>query len=338
MKAKFYARQFISSSKVLSKFLHAILRLVNKKKFAIALKKSRNIPFYSDETKPVVFPVYPSDSAIDNDLYGIGEILKEYSGFKGYSNAYIEHGVFFGNHVQFDQKIHWTKKIITFGNIRREHLKNHDIRKSIIPVGPYINYAKNNISADEFTTLKSSLGKVLLVIPGHSSTNYQASFDTHKLIEEARTIGKRFKTIVVLMYYRDLECRRRYQPYLDAGFRVYSAGHKFDPSFMNRLRTIISLADYTISNTVGSHIGYCVALGKPHYLINQRFEELATSSIENDLYSEFHEIRLRELDDVSVEFRKFTSTISEGQLKVVEKYWGHLKPLSKSELRDALRG
>ena len=45
------------------------------------------------------------------------------------------------------------------------------------------------------------------------------------------------------------------------------AGHAYDPHFLDRLRTLIELSDITLSNNLGTHIGYCVSLGKPHWII-----------------------------------------------------------------------
>lgn len=312
--------------------LHTALRIRNQGRFDLAQAESRKIPIYDEKNRPVRFPMYPQDSAIDNSLYGIGETLKRYAGLPAETKCYAEHGVFFGNHIQFDQKSHWTNAIITFSRVRQEHLRSHGITKPVLTIGPYISYARKNISEREFQEVKAKLGKVLLVFPGHSSSNYNAQFSVERLISNVERIRNRFDTVLVSCYYADIEHRERFQPYLDRGYRVVSAGHKFAPDFLDRLRTIISLADHTLSNAVGTHIGYCVALEKPHYLVDEGFEEVATNVVERDLYSNFQEIRAVEMEEVGKQFRSYSTDILAAQRDIVDKYWGLTEKKSPEEL------
>lgn len=69
-----------------------------------------------------------------------------------------------------------------------------------------------------------------------------------------------------------------------------TAGHQLDINFLNRLKTIILLSDYTCSNSIGTHTGYCVYLGKPHLVINpvQTLEEV--NPLWRDLWETFEKI------------------------------------------------
>lgn len=329
-------RQTISGSRILSATFHAALRKYNATRFKGAMEASREMPFYNETDRPINFPIYPTDSAMDNALYGIGETLKEYAGLKSQTRTYVEHGVFFGNHIQFDEKDHWAPKIVTFSGVRAGHLADHGVKKMVLPIGPYIHYAHNHLPDAEFRKIKANLGRVLLVITGHSTTNYLAQFENYKLIEKINLMKADYDTVLVLFYFIDLAYRDRYQPYIDAGYKIVSAGHKFDPGFLNRLRTIISLADNTVSNAVGTHIGYCVALGKPHFLCDESLSDELVQPDYDDIYKSFREKRAVEVEEVAKEFRIQSNSLLPAQRAVVSKYWGQNYIRSRQELRDLL--
>jgi fructose-1-phosphate kinase PfkB-like protein len=79
-----------------------------------------------------------------------------------------------------------------------------------------------------------------------------------------------------------------------------------------------------MSNDLGTHIGYCISLGKPHYLfcqeieikhINEKFLEHSDDTRENKIKKE------RQL--FSKLFSSSDPVITEEQRQVVNYYWGH---------------
>ena len=75
---------------------------------------------------------------------------------------------------------------------------------------------------------------------------------------------------------RYLKCGHT-ETYLEHGFECVTAGHIYDPFFLSRLKSIIDLATITTSNEIGTHIGYCIFMGKPHYFYNSSVEYKSTS-------------------------------------------------------------
>ena len=321
---KFFIRQQISSQEFLSVILHWLIRIVNHKSFFNAKNQScsHRFPIYTYDFKPPSYPLYPTDSCIDNAMYGIGQTILSYAGINRHSKCFIEHGVFFGNHIQFDQKNHWTNKIITMSRTRVEHLLCRNIKRPILPIGPYIMYAPSIISSPEYTNLKRTLGRTLLVIPSHTSSGFQAIQDESSFIDIVNDLSSGYQSVIILLYYLDLMNSDRCLAYQKAGFKIFCAGHKYDPSFLSRLRTIIELSDYTVSNSVGTHVGYCAALGKPHYIINSNAREVAFSSNTSHFRSHYDSCRLSEIKNVLSVFDEYSDSLTPDQEYIVDKYWG----------------
>ena len=140
-----------------------------------------------------------------------------------------------------------------------------------------------------------------------------------ELLELKEKLG--FDTVIVNMYYLDENKNGFGDLYNKAGFKVTTAGHQLDINFLNRLKTIILLSDYTCSNSIGTHTGYCVYLGKPHLVINpvQTLEEV------NPLWRDLWET-----------FEKDSSQAQVDKRLLASKYWGFDCVKSREEMRALL--
>jgi hypothetical protein len=72
-----------------------------------------------------------------------------------------------------------------------------------------------------------------------------------------------------------------------------------------------------MSNSIGTHLGYAVCMGKPHYLIRQEIGyniKIENYNINNQYYN------------VETEFCKlfghYSTEITQKQIELVEQYWG----------------
>ena len=95
----------------------------------------------------------------------------------------------------------------------------------------------------------------------------------------------------------------------------------------------------TMSNEVGTHVGYCVYLKKPHYIFRQELKKTGVSQKEMQredvLYQEGeYEQRIKEKDEVADYFKDYKATISKEQHEIVDKYWGTSSVKSPEELRS----
>lgn len=267
----------------------------------------------------------------ENNYYGNKKALKNTS-ICNFKNKYlIEHGYYFGNHVpNYTFSINNTN-VITYGEVRLKHLKERFFSAStnakkiqITLIGPYINYADSIIGQAEKKKIKEDYGKIFLVFPSHSIEGVIYKYNTQDFINEIEKVSKDCDTVFVCMYWKDIQ-DGRYVEYENKGYKIVTAGHRNDTNFLGRLKDIIDLSDMTMSNTVGTHVGYCVARNKPHYLFNQ-FQEVEGDKADEEFNErknqEYLRTRDEEVNEVIGAFSILSYIITEEQKNVVEKYWG----------------
>lgn len=273
-----------------------------------------------------------------NAFYGIADALKSYSGFTGKIFACIEHGVYFGDYVNEKEcVISGFPAILTFGEKRIEHLRNRS-SKMLFAIGPYIYYAKDILDQEKIRQIKTRLGKTLLVFPTHSVDRVTVDMNSSSLIKRIKQFKEEhgFDTVLVCLYYRDVELGRAIE-YEHAGFLVVSAGRREDRAFLNRLHTFFSISDYTLSNNVGTHIGYSVILGKPHTILEEAVEYNTASKAEvRHVTTLYNSAAVAEKKIVSEAFSKFEENITDRQKQVCNLFWGNDKVLSPSDLHFVL--
>lgn len=270
-----------------------------------------------------------------NCFYGAAYWMQRYAGVETALKSCIEHGVYFGNYVneaELDKS--GLPCLITFGPSRVAHVTEvSDV--PVVPVGPYIAYASDYLSIEEANVLKASLGSVLLVFPSHSVDRVQVNFETDDLITEIKrvSLANKIDRVLVCLYYRDI-LNGTAKAYEEQGFTVVTAGYREDVLFLSRLRSLISLADLTMSNSVGTHVGYCAFLGKPHYVYNQDKRYTAVASVDaaefNNPYRRLAEQEKAEVVLAFNPFEKNQKSIDD----VCNYYWGFHNVLTDSQMAE----
>lgn len=281
----------------------------------------------------------PEERVIDNNMYGYAHYLKEYSGINQDLKAYMEHGLFLGGIVHKDQH-HWHfKRVITMSKKRQHILAQKLPQKESIAIGPYIHYAHTLLNEQELAKLKKELGKVLLVFPFHSMKSVKANFDQNRFLEEIEKRAQDFDSVLICMYYLDARNKEHIAQYEQRGYRVVTAGHKFDHHFVARQRTHIELADMTMSNGMGTQTGFCVYLEKPHYIFKQEVSQQAASNKELERFK--LSSGMNEKEQVAYErnlfaqlFSEYSTEISPKQLEITAEYWGFTDVKTREEIRS----
>jgi hypothetical protein len=270
-----------------------------------------------------------------NDYYGHATILKNYAQIpqRKTIKAAIEHGLDFGGFVWDEDMNCRLPAILVSAKFRFPVLEKHTDKK-LFAIGPLLGYAPHLLSEKALESEKQRLGRNLLVFPAHSTHIVDSYFDIDEYCKHLGEIGKDFDTIRICLYWKDV-LRGRVKDFTRYGFECVTAGHIFDPLFLPRLKSIIECATVTTSNDLGTHVGYCVFMGKPHYLFSHKItltaetEEILKSSAPDrsdkpdvvELVKAFSEWR----DDISVQ-----------QKEVVERYWGISERKSVNELSGIL--
>ena len=281
---------------------------------------------------------YLRENILDNNYYGTGSSIRKYIDRNRSINAFIEHGYIFGDFVDLNCNKWYTENIITFGNVRKTHLQSKT-DKNIITIGPYIHYAEEYLKNSDYLTLKQQLGKMLLIIPVHGPTGGSFIYDRDIILNNISQIRSEYDTIGICLFYSDVRNKELLHYYVQKGFKIFCAGYKYDWNFLSRLKTIIKLSDYTVSNYPGTHTGYCVHLNKPHWIVKQNIERNPITKkgfvnfygIRSQSEEELLEIEIQEVADV---FYNYSDKITVSQNKIIDKYWGisHIKDKNQLKL------
>ncbi len=291
----------------------------------VGRRSSYDIFDYKRIAQPL--PKYYEEIVTDNNCFGLGRILRSYSGVKvSFINALVEHGYFFGEYVQNIEKITFSKKILTFGDIRKTHIENQIKDKEIIPIGPYIHYAPFYYDEEQMCTLKKKLGKTLLVFFSHAASGCSVNFDLDYIISKIEEVKRGFDSIIISLFWSDIE-PEMVNILESKGYIIFSAGHRYDYFFLSRLKTVIFLADATISNNIGTHIAYCTYMGKPHWIVRQDVtysSKYGQGQGNLDIVKQIKKdpSAVNEKEELMDTFCKFRNELIEQQVKVASKYFG----------------
>ena len=265
----------------------------------------------------------PSPEAGNTHIYGIWRNL--YEEIVGpdikYSPA-VEHGLIFGDEVLMDTLGTSRSCISTFSTFRKEIIQKY-IRKPVFLVGPYINYATGYYTEEKRRAFKKKHGKILLVFPMHSTDDSHLSVQEELFVKKVKDIGGEFDSVVINTFWWNIN-DSLIQRFASEGCHISCAGFRDDPFFLNRLKTLIDVADLAVGDGVGTHIGYCISRGVPFRLI-----EVGSSYGESPFTEDSGDVHVREIYDTFLD----TTSITEQQINICNKYWGTDIHCSKEELR-----
>lgn len=275
----------------------------------------------------------------DNNCFGIGYSIRQYAGYKKpFINGWIEHGYFYADAISDLAGISFTNNILTFGG-HRELVNNKLLpQKKCFKIGPYVHYANDYVNEDEFIKIKKKLGKVLLVFPIHSGTGEKVLYEIEELFKIVNSVADGFDTVLFSLFWSDItedyasEIEKR-------GYKIVCSGHRFDPFFLTRQKTIIRLADVTMSNGLGTNLVYCTYLKKPHWLVKQDANTLSLGKT-GEKHKEYEE---KNKNNSSIEselydaFREYRETLSESQYQLCSKLFGFEEVKTPIEMLSLLK-
>lgn len=182
-------------------------------------------------------------------------------------------------------------------------------------IGPFIHYATDYYDIEKLMKIRKENGRTMLVFPFHThEKSDNTDFNTSDFFNDIINIFEEsFDTIYVCAYWLDLDTKL-INDFRDYGANIVSAGARFDPEFLSRLKTIMLLSDEIYSNDLGTNIGYGMYLNKPIFLLHTDFRD----HIYRDKSSEFLKNR-----------KEFSDAFSMGKLrnidyqkKLYKKFWG----------------
>jgi hypothetical protein len=223
--------------------------------------------------------------------------------------------------------------IICMGKGRKEILESIVKNKEVFAIGPYIAYTDSLLSDDQINNERKRLRKNLLFFAAHSTHHVFVNYNIEETCKRLKYLAKNFDNIRICLYWKDilLGCHLKYQ---SLGFECVCAGHIYDEYFLPRLKSLIAISDMTMSNSVGTYIGYSIYMNKPHCLFEDEY-----SYFSHDLTGQ-EEIRLLQTSNTKeikhVFYEKFADnneSITSDQYQLVDNYWGIYSVMNKDDLK-----
>ena len=258
--------------------------------------------------------------------YGIWHTLFGWSKDSIVETPAIEHGLILYNMVCSDTRFTARAGIATLGKFRQDIIQKYQ-KIPVFTVGPYIHYAESFYSTSIIIEEKKKLGKTLVVFPIHSSPSDKYTIPIKQYCNYLSKLARNFNSVLVCTYWWDLN-----SPMIDMlsaeGYRIVSAGFEDDVSFLSRLKSILSLADFTAGNSIGTHIGYCVYMGKPFLFIDTGYKFQSSRPKRRGYSTDFYNSIEQKIKKVFLD----TETVNEHQRAVCNLYWGLDQIKTREEL------
>ncbi|WP_434794174.1 hypothetical protein TPDSL_09130 [Terrisporobacter petrolearius] len=264
-----------------------------------------------------------------NIFYGMDTIIKQYCGYNGRVYPFLEHSPLWDGGFANNELGIISPSIIAYSDYRYDYIRStKSTKKDVVRIGPYIHYAEGLYNEYFIGYLKKYLGKTLLVFPAHSLLCITSSYDEIEFIKYIDKFAKKnnFKSVLICMFYQDI-MKDRDKYFKKNGFKIVSCGHKYDINFLNKLKSLINISDYTMSNIFSTNVGYCIYLNKPHHVFMQKVQYTNSQNVEALKNSK---------GSLGKVFERVDVNISKEQYKLCNLYWGFSHVRSKEEIKFIL--
>ena len=268
------------------------------------------------------------------NYYGGFFSLLHYSGLKMFlppKKFTIQHGILYGVSTwimgqKVDVSLVWSKKI-------KEMYENTINDRKIIAIGAPFFYSESLLSENQIEQEKKRLGKNLLAFPMHSTYFIDTIYDYKNFIGVLNQQRKFFDNVRVCLYWRDIQ-KGIDKMYKEEGFECVCCGHMFDMFFLPRLKSLLEIADCTISNGVGSHIGYSVYMNKPHYLVPDDYSinDIIGNAGREEMIIKQNSQNYKEIYDGFINNRNYV--IDKSHIGIADKYWGVSDIKQPSQIKE----
>lgn len=192
-------------------------------------------------------------------------------------------------------------------------------------LGPYTAYVDGLLTAQQLEAAKARLGSTALLFPAHTYEGSSVSCRKEEFVEKAMAdLSSAYDSVLVSAYWHDAD-DDLFRMFADAGAVVLSAGLRSDTSFLARLKTMIQLSDVVIGNSLGTHIGYALAEGRPYIMANWGVPPVVEDFGGGRAEHEIHALAQAE-DRVEAAFCANSplvgGALTDDQKDIYEFYWG----------------
>lgn len=266
---------------------------------------------------------FPFNTVMESEWYGTGTVLRKYLYYPKILpiRIRITHGPSVWDQVT-DHFIE-AKEYYSALYSRRLTLnfEERTSRKCFQFQSPFWIYYKKN--RNKFKSSKS--GTIFFL--SHSTFWTEVETSHQSVIGYLNNLPKSMLPISICMHFVDIQ-KKRHIPFLDAGFRIYTAGNWENKWFIHNFFEIVSNYKYAVSNTFGSQFLYCTMIGVKSII----YQKITTSVVHQEDTNEIAAYDkgysfLRQNEVVSA-FLDKSDTITSLQQSIVEEELGIKEGLS----------
>lgn len=320
--------------------LPVICRLKLERTYIKTIKKTKKLFGIQDDANLSFYPLVRN-----NQFYGDEELLRNYAGVKEDLYAIIEHGLYFGNNTsKVGNSFEWELGcILTSGDYRKELINREFPDYFCETIGPMIHYAAvDNGFKEDLRSKIDDKKRTMLFFPVHGNEYFTPEYDTEKTLLKILEIADKnlCYNIIVCVYNGNMELFKSVAEKLNHNrIIITTCGNRYDASFLGKQKAMIELSDLTISNNLGTHLGYCIYLGKPHILLPQSFSYIGDEAV---IKADFGTDNRSEnwKDDFEQEKALFQRIFHPGQSKITHEqwelcdfYWGYSRIKTPNEIK-----
>lgn len=285
---------------------------------------------------PFVEEFYGNESS----YYGHIDALYKYAGLNTSPDCKVipkmEHGI---NPTIIEKPANEITEYSNFifqSDYKKNQIHSVNPMKPVFVLGPYIHYADYIYDDEKLSEIKKENGKTLLIFPFHNFEFSYYNSDNKAFVDYVmNNYAKNYDTVLVSVYWNDID-DELYKLFEDKGAKLVSAGFRGDRNFINRLKTIINLADDVCGNGFGTHIGYSLYMKKNyfHIVTKRLFVDLNTKVTSSNENTDFE----KQLIDLFKYENLIENNLGNEQiLRFFEKYWGKLSDVkSKNDIKHMI--
>ena len=218
------------------------------------------------------------------------------------------------------------KLVLTYREERITYFNEVGVKAKAI--GPYIHYAKNRVSKEIFKSIKQELGRVVLFFPHFSEKwNNEHTLCINMLLSW-KNEGK-VDSIVVCYRLDDVSKGADFiNMYNKIGAIPACCGDMRNPFYMDHLKFLIELSDFTASNVVSTPVGYSLYMKKQHFIIGDYKSRFNKNNPTDQKTIYLFEKLYRNLPEIY--------NIEDEVVNKVSKWWGFDAVLSEKEFKKIL--
>lgn len=311
----------------------SVVKKINKK---LGRSKEYDEFFFSPSYLPLVY---------SNRYYGNEYVLYCYAKPNGDLYAIIEHGLYFGNNIaKVPFEYEWDLGcILTYGDYRQELIRYEFPEYYCETIGPPILYANDEKRYQQkiINDLQIS-GRVLLFFPIHGLEDLTPKFDVNELSDQLLLLANdnNCNNIIICSFLSGDELYQTLRRKSDEiKVFMYSCGSRFDQEFLFYQRALITLSSVTASNGLGTHVGNCVGLHKPHVILKQEITyegdlelEFGAQTRSSNWKDQFE--KEQTMFENAFSYRSGKTILTKEQYQLCDYYWGFSKKKNPAEIRD----